>query len=115
MHSNLTLQNFDVKIFSLGIHQIYIHKYLAYEYFHAQIMINTIPMFVSKLEFPNITVMCNVCTIHTVGTYSGGRLVHLDNINILSRIDLLCFTDCNYYSGIVLPCTEHQKVAIYKL
>ena len=38
MHSNLTLQNFCVKIFSLGIHQIYLHKYLVYEYFHAQII-----------------------------------------------------------------------------
>ena len=41
-------------------------------------------------------------------------LAHLDNINFLSRIDLLCFIDCYYYSGIGLPCTKHQKVAIYK-
>ena len=64
-----------------------------------------------KLEHPNITVMFVQCT----GTYSGGRLVHLDNINFLSRIDLLCFTDCYYYSGVGLPFTKHQKVAIYKL
>ena len=38
------------------------------------------------------------------------------NVNLLSRIDLLCFTDCYYCSGMVeLPCTKHQKVAIYKL
>ena len=64
-----------------------------------------------KLEYPNITVMCVQCT----DTYSGGRLVHLDNVNFLSRIDLLCFTDCYYYSWVGLPCTKNQKVAIYKL
>ena len=55
--------------------------------------------------------MCVQCT----GTYSGGSLVHLDNVEFLSRIDLLYFTDCYYYSWVGLLCTKHQKVAIYKL
>ena len=67
------------------------------------------PYCLFKLEYPNITVMCVQC----IGTYSEGRLVHLDIVNF--RIDLLCFTDCYYYSRLGLPCTKHQKVAIYKL
>ena len=40
-------------------------------------------------KYPNITVVCVQCT----GTYSGVRLVDLNNVNFLSRIVLFYFTD----------------------
>ena len=55
--------------------------------------------------------MCVQCTV----PYNGGRLVHLDNVNFLNRIDLLCFTDCYYNSIVRFPCTKHQKVSMLKV